>query len=83
MAKMTVGRQGNHFPLLTREFFHCMPRQTGYRENVIDLMAKIESIDPGAFCRVHKNNQNRIVPYVSFGSNLRGFWNVLGTLRPL
>lgn len=64
MAKMTVGRQGNHFPLLTREFFHCMPRQTGYRENVIDLMAKIESIDPGAFCRVHKNNQNRIVPYV-------------------
>lgn len=64
MAKMTVGRQGNHFPILTREFYHCMPRQTGFRENVIDLMAKIESIDPGAFCRVHKNSQNRIVPYV-------------------
>lgn len=64
MAKMTVGRQGNHFPVLTREFYHCMPRQTGFRENIIDLMAKIESIDPGAFCRVHKNSQNRIIPYV-------------------
>ncbi len=64
MAKMTVGRQGNHFPLFTKEFFHCIPRQTGFRENVIDTLAWVESLDPGAFCRVHKNNQNRIVPYV-------------------
>ncbi len=64
MSKMTVGRQGNHFPVFTKEFFHCIPRQTGFRENVIDMMAWIESIDPGAFCRVHKNMLNRIVPYV-------------------
>ncbi len=64
MAKMTVGRQGNHFPVFTKEFFHCIPRQTGFRENVIDVMTWIESIDPGAFCRVHKNMLNRIVPYV-------------------
>ena len=64
MAKMTVGRQGNHFPVFTKEFFHCIPRQTGFRENVIDIMTWIESIDPGAFCRVHKNMLNRIVPYV-------------------
>ena len=64
MAKMTVGRQGNHFPVFTKEFFHCIPRQTGFRENVIDVMNWIESIDPGAFCRVHKNMLNRIVPYV-------------------
>ena len=38
MAKMTVGRQGNHFPVFTKEFFHCIPRQTGFRENVIDVM---------------------------------------------
>lgn len=64
MSKMTVGRQGNHFPVFTKEFFHCIPRQTGFRENVIDIMTWIESIDPGAFCRVHKNMLNRIVPYV-------------------
>lgn len=64
MAKMTVGRQGNHFPLFTKEFFHCIPRQTGFRENVIDMLAWVESLDPGAFCRVHKNHQNRIIPYV-------------------
>ncbi|MCR4938905.1 MAG: hypothetical protein K5930_02190 [Treponemataceae bacterium] len=64
MAKMTVGRQGNHFPIFTKEFFHCIPRQTGFRENVIDMLAWVESIDPGAFCRIHKNMLNRIVPYV-------------------
>lgn len=64
MAKMTVGRQGNQFPIFTREFFHCMPKGTGFRENVIDTMAWIESIDPGAFCRIHKNTPHRIVPYV-------------------
>ena len=26
MAKMTVGRQGNHFPIFTREYYHCIPR---------------------------------------------------------
>ena len=64
MAKMTVGRQGNQFPIFTREFYHCMERGTGTRENVIDILRWIESIDPGAFCRIHKNIPNRIVPYV-------------------
>ncbi|MBO4726832.1 MAG: hypothetical protein J5631_00250 [Spirochaetaceae bacterium] len=64
MAKMTVGRQGNHFPVFTKEFFHCIPRETGFRENVIDILTWVESIDPGVFCRVHKNMLNRIVPYV-------------------
>ncbi|MDE5899214.1 MAG: hypothetical protein K2H09_08145 [Treponemataceae bacterium] len=64
MAKMTVGRQGNQFPLFTREFFHCTEKGTGTRENVIEVLRWIESIDPGAFCRIHKNVPNRIVPYV-------------------
>lgn len=63
MAKMTVGRQGNHFPLFTKEFFHCAPRSTGTRENVLSILQWIESIDPGVFVRIHKNKQNRIVPY--------------------
>ena len=64
MAKMTCGRQGNQFPIFTRDFFHCMPQGTGFRENVIKVLAWIESLDPGAFCRIHKNVPNRIVPFV-------------------
>jgi hypothetical protein len=64
MVKMTIGRQGNHYPVLTSEYFHCGPNDIGYRENVLSIMALIESIDPEAFCRYYKNRLNRIVPYV-------------------
>ena len=64
MAKMTIGRQGNHFPILTGEYFRCLPNDVGYRENVISILSKIESIDPEAFCRSYKNRLNRIAPYV-------------------
>jgi hypothetical protein len=64
MVKMTVGRQGNHFPVLTSEYFHCGPNDTGFRENVISILAAIEGIDPECFFRVYKNRNNRIVPYV-------------------
>jgi hypothetical protein len=64
MVKMTIGRQGNHFPLLSSEFFRSLPHEIGTRENVISVMAWIESIDPGAFCRAHKNQTTRIVPHV-------------------
>ena len=64
MAKMTIGRQGNHFPILIKEYFFCQPPDVGYRENVISTLAWIESIDPEAFCRMYKNRLNRIAPYV-------------------
>ena len=64
MVKMTIGRQGNHFPVLSSEYFHCMPNDVATRENVISTLAWIESIDAEAFCRTYKNRLNRIVPYV-------------------
>ncbi|MBR4004876.1 MAG: hypothetical protein IKI90_03415 [Treponema sp.] len=64
MAKMTCGRQGNQFPILTKEFFHNMDKDTGFRENVLRELTWIESIDPNCFCRIHRNIPNRIVPYV-------------------
>ncbi|MDR1836778.1 MAG: hypothetical protein LBQ89_03875 [Treponema sp.] len=64
MAKMTCGRQGNHFPVLTGEYFHSGPNDVGIRENVIAMLAKIESIDAEAFCRVYRNRLNRIIPFV-------------------
>ena len=63
-TKMTVGRQGNHFPILTSEYFHCGPNDVGFRENIIAMLALIESIDPEAYCRYYRNRMNRIVPYV-------------------
>jgi hypothetical protein len=64
MAKMTIGRQGNQFPILTREYFHCMPQDVASRENILAQLKWVESIDPQAFCRSYKNKLNRIVPYV-------------------
>ncbi len=64
MAKMTVGRQGNHFPVLTREYFHSSSKELGTRENVLNMLRWLESIDPEAFCRTHKNQKNRIVPFI-------------------
>jgi len=64
MAKMTCGRQGNQFPVFTREFFHCFDKSTGFRENVVRELAWIESIDPQCFTRIHRNVPHRIVPYV-------------------
>jgi len=63
-VKMTVGRQGNHFPILTSEYFRCGPNDVGFRENIITLLARIESIDKEVFCRYYRNRLNRIVPYV-------------------
>ena len=64
MAKMTIGRQGNHFPVLIGEYYHSVPNEVATRENIISLLARIESIDSEAFFRVYKNKPNRIVPYV-------------------
>lgn len=64
MAKLTVGRQGNHFPILTREYFHCGPFDLGTRENVLKQLAWIESVDSEAYCRSYKGKLNRIVPFV-------------------
>lgn len=64
MAKMTCGRQGNQFPIFTKEFYHCLDKTTGFRENVLRELAWIESIDPECFVRVHRGIQNRIVPFV-------------------
>jgi len=64
MAKMTIGRQGNHFPVLSSEYYHSTPNEVATRENIIAMLARIESIDAEAFCRVYKNRLNRIAPFV-------------------
>jgi hypothetical protein len=64
MSKMCVGRQGNHFPILMKQYFRPNIREICTRENVINAMAKVESLDPGVFERTFKGQTNRIVPYI-------------------
>jgi len=64
MAKMVIGRQGNHFPVLVNEYLHGAFDDIASRESVIEILSWIESIDPQAFCRIHRNKLNRIAPYV-------------------
>ena len=64
MHKLCCGRQGNHFPILYQQYFRPNIREIGIRENVINLMAKVESVDPNLFVRTFKGQQTRIVPNV-------------------
>jgi hypothetical protein len=63
MAKMSVGRKGNHFPIFTAQFVRPQLNEIGTRENVINTMAQIETLDPGLFLRTYKQTTTRIVPY--------------------
>jgi len=71
MAKMSVGRQGNHFPVVMKQYLPARIEEIGTRENVLNIMADVERLDPGLFLRTFKQSVNRIVPHVilmpSFG----------------
>ncbi|MCD6120212.1 MAG: hypothetical protein J7K04_00070 [Spirochaetales bacterium] len=73
MAKLCVGRQGNHFPILMKQYARINERDIGSRENVINEMAAVEALDNGLFLRTFKGQTNRIVPHViliaSYGDN--------------
>lgn len=64
MAKMCVGRQGNHFPILMNQFFTSRLQGIATRENVIRILADIERLDPGVFRRTFRQKTNRIVPHI-------------------
>ncbi|MCL2294925.1 MAG: hypothetical protein FWC36_08695 [Spirochaetes bacterium] len=63
MIKMTIGRKGNHFPVLMQQYMKSHIKDIATRENVITILAEIEKIDPGLFKRTFKRQTNRIVPY--------------------
>ncbi|MDR0910924.1 MAG: hypothetical protein LBM77_14310 [Spirochaetaceae bacterium] len=64
MARVSVGRNGNHFPILTSEYFHPDAEGTnvGFRENVMSILSRIESLDAGLFRRTYKKQVYRITP---------------------
>ena len=64
MSKMCVGRQGNHFPILAKQYFRPNIKEIATRENVINAMARVEALDSSLFERTFKGQTNRIVPHV-------------------
>ena len=64
MAKLCVGRQGNHFPLLYKQYFRSGLGSVATRENVNNVLADVERLDPGIFERTFKQKTTRIVPNV-------------------
>lgn len=64
MAKMSVGRQGNHIPFLMKQYFRALDFELGTRENVIKQLTDIERVDPDVFMRSFKQQTNRIVPHI-------------------
>jgi len=64
MAKLCVGRQGNHFPILMKQYLRGGLQEFGTREHVLKMLADAEYLDPSVFLRTYKGQANRIVPYV-------------------
>ncbi len=64
MAKLCVGRQGNHLPILMKQYVRANIRDICTRENVINELAAIETLDPELFLRTFKGQTNRIAPYI-------------------
>ncbi len=64
MAKMACGRRGNPFPVFSREFYHCTPNGTGFREQVVDILRWVEMHDRTAFQKRAKGVPVRIIPFV-------------------
>ena len=63
MNKMTVGRQGNHFPFMIRSYLPNSDRDICTKETLSAVISEVESVDPGVFVRKYKQEEHRIVPY--------------------
>ena len=74
MIKMTVGRQGNHFPFLIKYYMPKSEMEICTKNSLKIFLDEVEKIDPGIFKRKYKQEEHRIVPrfiivpsYGSFG----------------
>jgi hypothetical protein len=63
MTKMTVGRQGNHFPFLVKSYMPRHENDICTKEVLKQTLLEIEGIDPGVFIRKYKQEEHRIIPH--------------------
>lgn len=64
MIKMTVGKQGNHFPVLMESYFTDEVNQIAIKKNIRDFLKEIEFIDPSLFVRTYKGQEYQVAPYM-------------------
>ena len=64
MTKMTVGRQGNHFPIMASGFLPKETRDYNFKAAALKKLLEIEQFDSSVFLRPYRNNVNRILPYI-------------------
>ena len=62
MAKLCVGRQGNHFPILMKQYFRGRKRSA--QEKTCSIPSPMSNTRSGMFLRTFKQQTNRIVPNV-------------------
>jgi len=62
--KMTIGRNGNHFPVMFHKYCPPQIKEVGTRENIISQLREIEFLDPEVFQRQFRRQINRIVPNI-------------------
>ncbi len=63
MIKMCVGRQGNHFPILTSSMLPRSHLKPNFRENFIGYVKEMMEIDPTVFNRKARGTEFTISPY--------------------
>lgn len=64
MIKMTIGRQGNHFPVLSSVFLPRETRDFNFKIKCIERIRQLEELDYLIFQRTFRNHTNRVPPYV-------------------
>jgi len=62
MVKMTVGRQGNHFPFLIKTYMPSSEREICTKSRLKSMLEEIERLDTGIFLRTYKREEHRILP---------------------
>jgi len=62
MVKMTVGRQGNHFPFLIKTYMPSSEREICTKSRLKSMLEEIEGLDTGIFLRTYKREEHRILP---------------------
>ena len=64
MFKMSVGKTGNHIPILFKKFFSFNVNNLGTRETTLQIIQQIEKIDYSVFFRDIKRTKIRMFPQI-------------------
>lgn len=67
MMKASIGKRGNHFPILMKDFFSGPINTFGIRQHVLNELKAIETIDYTVFQRIIKNQVRRFFPIIILG----------------